>query len=103
MCGIFTFSVQIDFDTAISPTNNDHTRGSPEGITLDTSAVCSISSDTSSFVTIVKDGTSFIRQNEKKIIIINSEYCIDFSRKFSYFLLFQQRTPFVGKLQKCDV
>lgn len=53
-------------NTPISTTNNDHTRGSPEGISLDTSAVCSISSDTSSFVTIVKDGTSFIRQNEKK-------------------------------------
>lgn len=44
-------------NTPISTTNNDHTRGSPEGISLDTSAVCSISSDTSSFVTIVKDGS----------------------------------------------
>lgn len=44
-------------NTPISPTNNDHTRGSIEGTTPAISAICSISSDTSSFVTIVKDGS----------------------------------------------
>lgn len=44
-------------NTPISPTNNDHTRGSIEGTTPAISAICSISSDTSSFVAIVKDGS----------------------------------------------
>lgn len=44
-------------NTPISPTNNDHTHGSLEGITPAISAICSYSSNTSSFVTIVKDGS----------------------------------------------
>lgn len=44
-------------NTPISPTNNDHTHGSFEGITPTISEICSITSERTSFVTIVKDGS----------------------------------------------